>query len=262
MDCSLIKIGGSMMDNPLELASLAECLAALKRSGRSLILAHGGGKEISRNLELLQESAQFIDGLRFTSERALAMVEMTLSASVNKNLVRLLNKHLAQAVGISGVDGPTLICRALGERWGRVGEIESVDSNLVLQLLQGGFLPVLSPLSVDKQQNAFNVNADEAAQALAVALQVKRLIFISDVDGVKNSQGETYKSLRSNEAKALIDIGIATGGMVPKLKSCLSALGQGVTAVHICAWKNMQALEAHLLGEPKDGTIIVNERGV
>ena len=252
----VVKIGGSMMDDESALAGLCSSLAGLRSQGLSLVLVHGGGKDINRHLTWLKEEPVFRDGLRVTSPAALRIVEMTLSGYVNKKLVGLLNAGGAAAAGISGVDGPTFLCEAISPELGQVGRIVEVRTALVTSLLAAGFLPVVSPISVDAGQAHFNVNADDAASALAVALKAERLLFVSDVDGVRGRDGNRISRLDWHGVETLIQDGTATGGMVPKLRSCLAALASGVGQVHICSWPGPVRFAAEVRGETAGGTII------
>jgi acetylglutamate kinase len=255
----LVKIGGSMMDDEAALAGVCGVLAGLRSRGLPLALVHGGGKDINRHLAWLEEEPLFKDGLRVTSEAALKVVEMTLSGYVNKKLVGLLNVHGvrgSKAVGISGVDGPTFLCERISADLGRVGRIVKVDTALVAALLGGGFLPVVSPISVDAGQSHYNVNADDAAGALAAALKAEKLVFVSDVEGVRDGGGARLPSLDGAGIEELIGGGVATGGMIPKLRSCRAAVEAGIGEVHICKWQGAEAFAAQLQGTGNSGTII------
>jgi acetylglutamate kinase len=252
----LIKIGGSMMDDEAALAGLCEALATLRRKGQRLVLVHGGGKDINRHLAWLREEPLFKDGLRVTSEAALKVVEMTLSGYVNKKLVGLLNAYGGAAAGLSGVDGPTFTCEKISDELGRVGRITQVNTALCDALLEAGFLPVVSPISVDEEQNHYNVNADDAASALAIAEQAARLVFISDVEGVRGGDGIRIPSLDGESVERLILEGVASGGMIPKLRSCRAAVEAGIGEVHICAWTGPEAFAAQVTGRENKGTIL------
>ncbi|MDB5102332.1 MAG: uncharacterized protein JWP91_21 [Fibrobacteres bacterium] len=276
---TVIKIGGSMMDDEAALKALCAALAGLRKADASkatgkatslngpekapaplvpapLVLVHGGGKDINRHLAWLQEDPVFKDGLRVTGIAALKVVEMTLSGFVNKKLVGLLNAEGGSAAGISGVDGPTLICEKISEELGQVGRIVSVHTQLVETLLAGGFLPVVSPISVDAAQAHYNVNADDAAAALAAALHAEKLIFVSDVEGVRGADGVRIPELDAIGIERLIADGTASGGMIPKLNSCRAAVAGGIGQVHICGWAGPEKFAAQVRGEGNTGTII------
>jgi acetylglutamate kinase len=267
----VVKIGGSMMDDESALRALCAALARLRPGPGSagaaplvpaplvpapLVLVHGGGKDINRHLAWLQEEPVFKDGLRVTSLAALKIVEMTLSGYVNKKLVGLLNAESGAAAGLSGVDGPTFICEKISEALGQVGRIVETRSGLVTALLTGGFLPVVSPISVDAKQDHFNVNADDAAAALAGALGAQKLIFVSDVEGVRGADGVRIPELDGIGVERLIADGVANGGMIPKLNSCRAAVASGIGQVHICGWAGPEAFAAQVRGDGNTGTII------
>jgi acetylglutamate kinase len=255
---ALVKIGGSMMDDEEALEGLCAALADLRRQGTPLVLVHGGGKDINRNLAWLQETPEFKDGLRVTGPAAMKVVEMTLSGHVNKKLVGLLNGHGGKAAGISGVDGPTFLCGRISDELGQVGRIVRVDTALVEALLAGGFLPVVSPVSAgeDQVRDHYNVNADDAASALASALKAGKLLFVSDVEGVRDAGGKRLPALDAAGVEDLIARGVASGGMIPKLRSCLAAAQGGIGEVHICKWEGAAAFAAQVRGEGNTGTVI------
>lgn len=248
-----------MMDDESALAALCSALAGLRAAGAApgaLVLVHGGGKDINRHLGWLNEQPVFRDGLRVTGPAALRIVEMTLSGYVNKKLVGLLNAAGAAAAGISGVDGPTLLCEPMSPELGRVGRIVGVRTELISALLAAGFLPVVSPISVDAAQEHYNVNADDAAAALAAGLRAAKLIFVSDVEGVRGADGARIPGLDGPAIESLIREGVASGGMIPKLRSCLAAVAQGIGQVEICKWTGAEAFAAQVDGSANGGTII------
>ena len=253
----LVKIGGSLAEDRRALSELCSALAEFSRSGADLALVHGGGKEINRNLELLAEKPRFEGGLRVTDEPAMKMVEMTLSGWVNKELVRLLLGEGCRAVGISGVDGGQFVARKRGGTpdLGRVGKIVSADGALVEHLWAGGWLPVVSPVSNDDERRPLNINADEAASALAVALKADRLLFVSDVPGVMRD-GEVIPELDEAKIAKLVEEGVISGGMIPKTRSCLEGIAAGIGEVHICGWNGRDGFLDQLSGARNRGTII------
>ncbi len=256
MNSTIVKIGGSLMESPEALSHLTKALADLWLGGKPLVLAHGGGKDINRNLGWLGEEPQFKNGLRVTSQAAMDVVEMTLSGAVNKRLVSLLQTAGARACGLSGVDGSTLVCRPLDPDLGRVGTIARVQTALIDTLLTNRFLPVLSPVSADTAGQHYNVNADDAAAALATGMQASKLVFVSDVPGVMDAAKSIIPRLNRESAEALIAEGVIAGGMIPKVQSCLAAVEAGVGEVHICGFTTAEALEAQITGAANGGTIV------
>lgn len=244
------------MESPEALRNLTKALAELWLGGLPLVLAHGGGKDINRNLAWLGEEPRFKNGLRVTSEAAMDIVEMTLSGAVNKRLVSLLQSAGARACGLSGVDGSTLVCRPLDPDLGRVGTIAQAHPALVEALLKDRFLPVLSPVSADAAGLHYNVNADDAAASLATGMRADKLVFVSDVPGVMDASKTIVPGLDRASSEALIADGVIAGGMIPKVRSCLAAVESGVGEVHICGFTAAQALEDQITGAANGGTIV------
>jgi acetylglutamate kinase len=232
-------------------------LAKAVEQGLRPILVHGGGKDINENIALLSEKPEFIQGMRVTSAPVLKMVEMTLSGHMNKKLVKFLAECGAKAVGIAGTDGGLFLAEKLtGDvDLGYVGEVTEVNSQLVQDLQQCGWIPVVSPLAHSKDGQTYNVNADLAASALANALKVEKLLFVSDVPGVMKD-GEVLSELDQAQVDALIAEGVISGGMIPKVRSCLDSLARGVGQVHIVGWKDEQQFLDQLAGTANRGTIL------
>ncbi len=256
----LVKIGGSIAENKQSLNEIAGSLCEMASEGHKLVLVHGGGKCISRNLTLLDEKAEFIDGLRVTTSKTMDMVEMTLSGHVNKKLTGLINREGKpggiKAIGISGVDASLFTCEPVSKALGQVGHIVKVDTSSIKVLLENGFLPVVSPISADAACVHYNVNADEAARALASALKVDKLVFLSDVQGVLDKSGGRIAELTPSAIEKLVSKGVVTGGMIPKLNSCSSVLDTGVGAVHICGWSGKADFVNQLMADKNEGTVI------
>ena len=253
----LVKIGGSLAEDRQALSELCSALAEFSRSGADLALVHGGGKEINRSLELLAEKPRFEGGLRVTDEPAMKMVEMALSGWVNKEFVRLLLGEGCRAVGVSGVDAGQLLADRRGgvPDLGRVGKIRRADGSLVEYLWAGGYLPVVSPVSNDAEWRPLNINADEAASALAVALKADKLLFVSDVPGVMRD-GAVIPELDEARIAKLVEEGVISGGMIPKTRSCLEGIAAGIGEVHICGWNGRDGFLDQLSGARNGGTII------
>ena len=228
----LLKIGGNEIDQPAFLDGLAGALRTLDGPGA---IVHGGGKEIAAALERHAISFEVVDGVRITTPEAMAVVESVLSGAVNKRLVGRLNAADVPAIGISGVDLQllrTIPLRPNGRDIGRVGKVVAVRDDVLRVLLDQGWLPVISPVSVDQTDGRpTNVNADHAALAVAAALEVDELIFVSNVPGVL-VDGAVVPRLMPDEVDALIGAGVISGGMVPKVRSAVEALDH-VRAVRI-----------------------------
>lgn len=219
-DVTVLKVGGNEVDEPGWVVRFARAVAA--RGGR-LVVVHGGGKEVSALQRLLGAEPEWRDGLRVTSDEAMRVVAMVLSGLVNKRLAAALVTAGAEAVGISGEDGGLLrACFAAGGSMGRTGEVDTVRADLLHVFLDNGLLPVVSPVSRGPDGAALNVNADDAAAAVAVALGAAELLFVSNVAGVL-SAGEVLEGVDADEVEALIADGTAAGGMAPKLRAAARA---------------------------------------
>lgn len=227
---AVLKIGGNEIDDPAWLERLAT--AAAGHAG-SLVLVHGGGKEVTELQRALGAEPEWREGLRVTTPEALRAVSMVLSGLVNKRLVSLFVGAGTRAVGVSGEDAGMFRAEPKqGGKLGRTGEIVAVDAALIETLLQHGILPVVSPVSRGPDGGALNVNADDAATALAVALGAQRLLFVSNIPGVL-AGGETLPALSGQAVEELIANGTASGGMAPKLRAAAHAAANGVADVRI-----------------------------
>jgi acetylglutamate kinase len=227
----VIKIGGRAQTD----AALPEVIAAAMRAGAAVCVVHGGGDEVSVLQRRLGLEPQFLGGRRVTSEADLAVVRMVLSGATNKRLVAQLISAGVQAVGVSGEDGGLFRARVTDARMGRVGGAVSVDGTLVNVLLSAGFVPVVSPMARDANDAAgggLNVNGDDAAAALAVAIGADDLVLVADVPGVLDA-GAMIPSLGLDAARALVARGVATGGMAAKLDAAAAAVVGGVASVRI-----------------------------
>lgn len=227
----VVKIGGRLCEEaPLRLELARSCAAV----AAPLVVVHGGGAQISRLQARFGAEPRFHEGRRITDPQDLAVVEMALSGSINKDIVRSLRGVGCQAVGVSGCDGHLIDC-ALVPGLGRVGVPETVSPALLLALIETGWTPVVSPVSSGPDGEAVNVNADEAACALAAALGAERLLLLSDVEGVQ-VEGESVTSIDVTEVEGLISAGEISGGMVPKVRSAVLAVAAGVERVVIAGF--------------------------
>ena len=234
----VVKYGGSaMLDENLQLNVIKD-VALLKLVGMQPIIVHGGGKEISKWVSLLGHESTFVEGLRVTDETTMEVAEMVLG-KVNKNLVQMLEKLGVKAVGISGKDGSTIKVEKKfvnGQDIGYVGNITDVKADLINTLIDNNFIPVISPIGLDEDYHAYNINADDAACAVATAIGAEKLAFLTDIEGVYTdpSDKETLISVLTLEkADELMQNGFIGGGMLPKLKNCIDAVKGGVSRVHI-----------------------------
>jgi acetylglutamate kinase len=253
----VVKMGGSTLDNENILEQFAAALAMIPED-RDVVVVHGGGKDIGRQLDRMGRQVQFIDGLRVTDGDTIDVVEMVLSGLVNKWIVRALEREGVRAAGVSGTDlglfhAARLVSR--GGDLGYVGTIEEVNTEIINILLARRIIPVISPISIGPEYRAYNVNADHAAQKLAEVWKADDLIYITDVPGIKIG-GQVRPRIGIGEVEGLIDTGEVTGGMIPKLRSSASAVKNGVGRVHIIGWKGPESIMDSLRRDAQWGTVI------
>lgn len=258
----VVKYGGSaMIDEELQ-QNVIKDVTLLKLTGFKPIIVHGGGKEISRWVGKVGMEPKFINGLRVTDEDTMEVAEMVLN-KVNKNLVRMVEELGVRAIGISGKDGALLKVDkkySKGEDIGYVGDIKSVNADILFDLLEKDFLPIICPIGLDDNYKTYNINADDAAYAIAKAVHAEKLAFLSDIDGVYRNY-EDKESLVSrltvSEAQELIDNGSITGGMIPKLQNCIGAIENGVSRVHILDGRIPHCLLLEIFTKKGIGTAIL-----
>jgi acetylglutamate kinase len=257
MQTVVVKIGGSLAVDEAKLADFVSAVARVPIQNFRMVVVHGGGKDINENLALLQEEPRFINGLRVTTPSIMKMVEMTLSGHVNKKLVRLLLEQGVRAVGISGVDGQILVASKMQSEanLGQVGAIRQVNPQLVMDLLQAGWTPVVSPIAFGIG-GALNINADTAASELATALHADQFLLVSDVPGVLDSAKQVIPTLGKVKIEHLIAEGVISGGMIPKVLASLDSIARGIRSIHIVGWKDSSLFMQQITGESNHGTII------
>ena len=259
----VVKYGGSALATDGTVDSILEDVAALRLAGARVVLVHGGGKVITGWLERLNLPVHFVDGYRVTDDAAMQVTEMALSGQVNKEIVSALTRLRLPAVGVSGRDGGLLTAEQKpceSGDLGHVGRIVRTDPTLLLTLLNAGYVPVVSPVAGGSNGEAFNVNADDAACAVAAALQAEKLVFLTDVDGVlmdKSNRKTLIRQMSAGQARELLDSGLMAGGMVPKLNSCLSALEQGVRRVVILDGRVEHTILLEAVSTQIMGTVLV-----
>lgn len=262
----VVKYGGSaMLDDELK-KNVIKDVVLLKLVGFKPIIVHGGGKEISRWVGKVGMEPKFINGLRVTDKDTMEIAEMVL-AKVNKELVAMVESLGVNAVGISGKDGGLLKCRKKqieGGDIGFVGEVTKVEPKILEDLLEKDFLPIIFPVGYDDEFTTYNINADDAACAIAEAVHAEKLAFLSDIEGVykdKDDPSSLISELHVDEAQKLIDDGYVGGGMIPKLKNCIDAIEEGVNRVHILDGRIPHSLLLEIFTNKGIGTAILREDG-
>jgi len=261
----VVKYGGSaMLDEKLK-KSVIQDVTLLKLVGFKPIIVHGGGKEINRWVEKSGIQPEFINGLRKTDAETMEIAEMVLG-KVGKSLVSMVEGLGVRAVSISGKDGGLLKVKKKysgGEDIGFVGEIEEVDPKILFDLLEKDFLPIVCPIGLDENFQTYNINADDAACAIAGAVNAEKLAFLTDIEGVRrvpDDPSTLISELTVSEARELLDSGYVVGGMLPKLNNCIHAVEDGVSRVHILDGRLAHCLLLEIFTNKGIGTAILNDR--
>ncbi|QHS10668.1 acetylglutamate kinase [Sinimarinibacterium sp. NLF-5-8] len=255
----VVKYGGNAMKDDAMIASFARDIALMKLVGMHPVVVHGAGPQIGAHLERLGKKSQFIDGMRVTDDETMDVVEMMLGGLVNKAVVSALNQQGGRAVGLTGKDGLMIRARKLqvaDHDLGQVGEIESIDPQIIQHLESGDFIPVIAPIGVGKNGEAFNINADVAAGRLAAVLNAEKVIFLTNAPGVLDKQGAVLTGLNAVQVEALIADGTISGGMVPKVRYALDAVTGGVQTAHIIDGRIDHSVLLELLTDEGIGTLI------
>ncbi len=255
----VIKYGGSAMREEALRGSFALDVVLLKYIGLRPVIVHGGGPQIGHILERLGKTSRFVGGLRVTDDETMDVVEMVLGGKVNREIVALVQRAGGRAVGLTGSDGDMIRVarhRVDGEDVGRVGRVVGVEPAPIAAVAEAGFVPVIAPIGVDESGVTHNVNADEAAGAIARALGAEKLILLTDVEGVKDAQGRLIHSLSIAEARKLIGEGTIRDGMIPKLQCCIAALESGVQRTHVVDGRMLHAVLLEMFTDGGVGTLI------
>lgn len=260
----VVKYGGSaMLDEDLKYNVIRD-VALLKLIGMKPIIVHGGGKEISKWVSLIGKEPEFVNGLRVTDEETMEIAEMVLS-KVNKSLVAMMEKVGIKAVGLSGKDGSMMKVEkkyADGKDLGFVGDVHTVDVKLLTTLMEADYIPVIAPIGMDDEFNGYNINADDAACAVAKALNAEKLVFLTDIEGIFIDPEDSETLISEMDlpmAKKYIDMGVVGGGMLPKLNNCIDAIENGVSRVHILDGRRQHCLLLEFFTEKGIGTAILKE---
>jgi acetylglutamate kinase len=255
----VIKYGGHAMTEAELRASFATDVVLLKYIGLKPVIVHGGGPQIDEMLKELGRSSTFVHGRRVTDDATMEVVEMVLCGRINPEIVGLVERAGGRAIGLTGRDGHMLRVRRRlegGRDLGRVGQVVEVDPTPVQAVTQAGFVPVVAPLGVDADGLTHNVNADEAAGAIARALRAEKLILLTDVEGVLDREGALIRRLPASEARKQIEEGTIVGGMIPKVECCMDAVAGGVSRAHVIDGRLLHAVLLEIFTDGGVGTLI------
>lgn len=258
----VVKYGGNAMVNEELKTQVMEDIVLLWLIGVKIVLVHGGGPEISELMGKLGKKAEFVDGLRVTDKETVDIVQMVLAGKVNKSLVSLLELKGGHAIGLSGMDARLIEAKKKDERLGYVGDITGVNIKPVLDLLENGYIPVISTVGCDKEGNTYNINGDTAAAHIAGALEAERLIMMTDIAGVlrnKDDPSTLIPKIAVGETEQLYKEGVISGGMIPKVECCVEAIRHGVKNVVIMDGRVPHSILMELLTDEGAGTMVVGK---
>jgi acetylglutamate kinase len=258
----VIKYGGSAMVDDALRSTFADDVAMLHYVGINVVIVHGGGPRISEAMHQRGVEPQWFDGLRVTDAETMRVVQTTLAGEINPDIVRLINAHGALAAGINGLDGNLFVARPRDERLGFVGDITAVNPGLVSSLQHQGYVPIISPIARGEDGEVYNVNADTAAGALAAALGAKKLVYLTDVEGlywVLGREDSLIQRATEEEIRQILGGGTVTAGMLPKLESCVAAIEEGVERVHILDGRIQHSVLLEVFTPEGIGTMVTKE---
>jgi len=251
----VIKYGGAAMKDSCLKNSFAQNVTLLRKVGIRIVLVHGGGDAITKTAEKLGISSRFLHGRRVTDKEMISVIQMTLAGKVNQDIVQLISRHGGKAVGVTGLDADTIkaVPHPNAETLGLVGEAEQINTDYIDLLCQAGLIPVIAPTGFDDKGNIYNINADDAASSIAIALKAEKLIYVSDVAGIHVGD-RILKTISKAEAADFIEQGVISGGMIPKVLSAFKTLDSGVGKVHLIDGKSTHSLLLEIFTHEGVGT--------
>ena len=263
----VIKFGGNAMTDPELHESFARDVVLMKLVGMNPIVVHGGGPQIGKLLDRLGIESRFVGGMRVTDEETVDVVEMVLGASVNKEIVDSIHRNGGRAVGITGKDGELLRAKALSanndaggtEDIGLVGEVESVDTDILTMLASSDYIPIIAPVAGSIDGNTYNINADLVAGKLAEVLEAEKLMLLTNVTGLMDGEGKTLTGLSTRRVDELIEQSVIIGGMLPKVRCAMDAVRAGVSSAHIIDGRVPHATLLEIFSDEGIGTLITNQ---
>ncbi len=261
----VVKLGGNAMVDPELSHQFAADIVLMRAVGLKPVVVHGGGPQIGHLMAQLGKEPEFRDGLRVTDAETLDIARMVLGGRVNREIVSAINRHHRQAVGLSGEDAGLIVARQRDAALGYVGDVVDVNRTIIDTLLSGGFIPVISTIGADDHGQAFNINADTAAIALAAAVGAEKLVYLTDVAGVLTDVADPtslVSHLSATRARLLIADGVIRGGMIPKVEACLAAIEQGVPSAHVLDGRIPHVVLLELFTDSGVGTMITRTDGM
>ena len=258
----VIKYGGNAMINEDLKRTVMEDITLLKYVGMNPVIVHGGGPDISAELKTHNVESEFVNGLRVTDADTIRIAQMVLVGKTNKEVVSNININGGNAVGLCGIDGRIIECEPLTEDTegnkidvGFVGKITKVNANIIKSLCEDEYIPVIAPIGTDKQGQSYNINADTVASAVATAMGAEKLIFLTDIEGVKDNNGNIIYEITTENAESMIKDGTISGGMIPKSRACMDAVEKGVKRVHIIDGRVLHSIILEIFTDTGIGTM-------
>ncbi len=262
----VIKYGGNAMINDQLKHSVMEDVTLLKYVGMHPVVVHGGGPDISAALKTYQVESKFVGGLRVTDAQTMSVAQMVLVGKTNKEIVSLVNQYGGKAVGLCGIDGSMIECEPMTQDaegnpvdLGFVGKIVGINTKLIENLTKDEFIPVIAPIGVDKKGQSYNINADTVAGAVAAAVGAEKLMFLTDVEGVKDKEGNIIFAMNAQTAEENIENGTICGGMIPKVRGCVEAVNEGVKRVHIIDGRILHSILLEIFTDTGIGTMFAKD---
>lgn len=258
----VIKYGGNAMINEDLKRTVMEDITLLKYVGMNPVIVHGGGPDISAELKTHNVESEFVNGLRVTDSDTIKIAQMVLVGKTNKEVVSNININGGKAVGLCGIDGRIIECVPLTEDTegnkidvGYVGKIVKVNANIIKSLCEDEYIPVIAPIGTDDKGQSYNINADTVASAVATAMGAEKLIYLTDVEGVKDNEGNIIFEITTQNAEKLIEDGTISGGMIPKSRACMEAVDKGVNRVHIIDGRILHSIILEIFTDTGIGTM-------
>lgn len=258
----VIKYGGNAMVNEDLKKTVMEDITLLKYVGMNPVIVHGGGPDITAELKTHNVESEFVNGLRVTDADTIKIAQMVLVGKTNKEVVSNININGGNAVGLCGIDGRIIECEPLREDSegnkvdiGFVGKITKVNANIIKSLCQDEYIPVIAPIGTDSDGQSYNINADTVASAIATAMEAEKLIYLTDVEGVKDNEGNIIYEITTENAERLIEEGTISGGMIPKSRACMDAVEKGVNRVHIIDGRILHSIILEIFTDTGIGTM-------
>lgn len=244
------------MINEIQKQNIIKQIIRLKKSGLNVVIVHGGGPDIDEELKLKNIQVEYKNGLRVTTKETLEIVKMVLIGKINAEIVNQINQKSCKAIGLSGIDGNIIKCTPSEKCIGYVGNIKKIDNSLILDLLEKDYIPVISPIGTDENGEFYNINADTVASEIAISLKSKKIIMLTNIDGIMDKDKNLISTINIKKINELINDGTIFGGMIPKVEACINCLKNGIEQAHIINGLNEYINLSESCGNKINGTML------